>query len=235
MTTVLAAFLAFAVPSAALARTEEYAGVHRVDLHVSAGNVTVNGTDRAVTTLSVTKKRYDERCRLTVEQKGDLLRIDLGTRNLFKARCEADFDLMVPKSVALKFKSGSGNVRVNGTTGAVAVETGTGHVDVKAKILAFDARVGSGSVRAEGLEAPASVETGTGNVRLVYDRVPADGQLEIRSGSGDAEVLFPKHARVHTLFTSGTGSLQNRLGDSPNARFTISMKAGTGDLRVGDF
>jgi DUF4097 and DUF4098 domain-containing protein YvlB len=234
MKTVMAALALVISALPALARDESYAGVKRVDLRVSAGDVNVTGVDGSATVVGVTEKRYDERCRLTMEQKGDLLIIELASRNLFRANCEADFEIRVPRAMDLKFKTGSGNVRVAGTSGPVTIETGSGEVDVRAKLLAFDARVGSGSVRAEGLEAPASVRTGSGSVHLVYDKVPAEGELAILSGSGDAEVLFPKHARIRTTFTAGSGSLKNRLGDTPNARFTVSMKTGSGDLTVGN-
>jgi DUF4097 and DUF4098 domain-containing protein YvlB len=236
MKTVCAAF--FCLFACALARAEapqEFSGIRRVDLRVSSGNVSVTGVAGDKATVEVTKKRYDERCRLTVEQRGDLLFVELASKSLFSARCEADFQIQVPRSVDLKFKDGSGNIAVNGTSGPVTVETGSGRVDVKAKLSAFEARTGSGAVRAEGLQSPASVRTGSGSVRLVYEKVPANGQLEIRSGSGDAEVLFPKHAKVRTAFSAGSGRVSNRLGESPDARFTVSMKTGSGDLVVGKF
>ncbi|MGZ3652092.1 MAG: DUF4097 family beta strand repeat-containing protein [Bdellovibrionota bacterium] len=236
MKTVFAAVLClFAALPARGEAPQEFTGIRRVDLRISSGNVKVTGVAGDRATLEVAKKRYDERCRLTVEQRGDLLYVELASKSLFSARCEADFQLQVPRSVGLKFKDGSGNIAVNGTSGPMAVETGSGRVDVKAKLSAFEARTGSGAVRAEGLRSPATVRTGSGSVRLVYDSVPADGQLEIRSGSGDAEVLFPKHAHVRTAFTAGSGRVNNQLGESPNARFTVSMKTGSGDLMVGKF
>ena len=53
------------------------------------------------------------------------------------------------------------------------------------KGLTRDGVVGSGSLRAEGLESPANVRTGSGSVRLVYEKVPADGELAIRAGALD--------------------------------------------------
>jgi hypothetical protein len=236
MKTVFAALLSLGLAApVARAKPEEFRGIRRLDLRISEGNVTVTGVAGTVTSVEVTKKRYDERCRLVMGRRGDLLYVKLKSRKLFSARCEADFVIRIPQSVALKFKDGSGDIRVDGTIGPMAVETGSGRVDVKAKLSAFEARTGSGDLRVQGLEAPASVRLGSGSARLVYDKVPADGRLEIRTGSGRAEVLFPKHAKVRTSFNAGSGSLKNRLGNSPNARFTVSMQTGSGDLVVGKF
>lgn len=208
----LACLLSF--PSAA--RGDEYDGVKRVDLRVAAGSVKITGrTDGSTTaTVEVKKKRYDERCRLVVEQRGELLFVELGSKSLFSALCEADFTITVPRDVALKIKNGSGDVAVEGCTGLALVD------------------VGSGNVSALGLRAPASFRAGSGNLKVTFEEVPADGNLEIRSGSGSAEVLFPKKAKIRTSFSAGSGKLRNLLGDSSEARFTVTMKTGSGSLKV---
>ncbi len=213
----------------------EFQNIRQLEMRISSGDVKVKGVDGNSASLEVFKKRYDERCRLVIEQRGDLLFIELASRNLYSALCQADFNVKVPKNVDLVFKNGAGDITAEGTAGAMAVETGSGHVSVKAKLSSFTARTGSGDLRVEGLEESASVRTGSGKLRLVYEKTPASGQLEIQSGSGDAVVLFPKRAKVKTKFSAGSGALKNLLGDSPNAPFTVTMKSGSGDLLVSRF
>lgn len=200
------------VSSAALA--DDFTGVKRVDLRVASGNIVVTGVDGDSATVDVKKKRYDERCRLVLEQRGELLYVELETKSLFEARCEADFTLKVPKGVALKIKNGSGDISVESCAGSLALE------------------IGNGNVKALGLRAPASVRAGSGHLSLAFDEVPADGKLEIQSGSGSAEVLFPKKARIRTSFKAGSGRLKNLLGESSDARFLVAMKTGSGSLTV---
>ena len=213
----------------------EFQGIHRLKMHVSSGDVKVIGVVGDTASVEVVKKRYDERCQLTLEQHGDLLFVELASKKLFDARCEADFTVKVPKIVNLKFKDGAGDISVEGTSGAMAVVTGSGHVNVKAKLSAFRARTGSGNLFVEGLEKSATVRTGSGKVKLVYERAPSEGQLEIQSGSGNAEVVFPKQTKLQTRFNAGSGSMKNLLGETRGAKFTLLMNSGSGDLLVGRF
>ncbi|HEY8278808.1 MAG TPA: DUF4097 family beta strand repeat-containing protein [Bdellovibrionota bacterium] len=214
---------------------EEFRGVRQLEMRVASGDIKVTGVSGDTATMNVVKKRYDERCRLTVEQRGDLLFVELASKNFFSATCEADFTIEVPKNVSLKFKSGSGAIKVEGTKGTMSVETGSGRVDVKAKLSSFSAKTGSGDLLVAGLQSPAKVRTGSGSMRLVYDRLPASGQLDIRTGSGDAQVIFPRHSKVKTSYTAGSGVLKNELGESREAHFSVNMTSGSGDLTVGKF
>ncbi len=205
----------FASLSAMAAPNLEFEGIRHLDLRVASGDVKVKGVDGAQAKLTVVKKRYDERCRLVVEQRNDTLFVELAPKGLFQARCEADFEFQLPKAVAMKFRNGSGDTEVRGMSGE------------------FEAESGSGDIHAEGLRAPATVRTGSGDVRLKFETVPLEGAVEIRSGSGDAEVLFPQKSKIRTSFRAGSGTLKNTLGESHDARFSVNMKSGSGDLTVG--
>ncbi len=236
MKTVVFAGLCVLCSFAASAQAnDEFHGIRRLEMRVASGDINVTGVESDLSSVEVIKKRYDERCELLVEQRGDLLLVVLASRNLFSARCEADFKIKVPKALAMKFKDGSGDISVEGTVGAVAVETGSGRIQVKAKLTAFSARTGSGDIHVQGLEAPATVRTGSGRVHVAFAKVPGEGRLEIHSGSGNAEVLFPKHSKIKTSFSAGSGRLENSLGEFPGAHFTVSMKTGSGNLVVGKF
>lgn len=213
----------------------DFPGVRRLEMRISSGKVKVTGADATAAKVSVNKKRYDERCKLVIKQRGDLLFIELASRSLYTARCEADFDITVPQSIDLAFKDGSGDISVEGTAGTISAEMGSGQLNVKGKVLDFRGRTGSGDVKVDGLEDSASVRTGSGHVHLVYQKTPKQGEVKINSGSGDAVVLFPKRTKVKTKFSAGTGVLKNLLGDTPSADITVTMKSGSGDLMVGKF
>ena len=42
----------------------------------------------------------------------------------------------------------------------------------------------------------------------------------------------PNNNYYRTLFKAGSGKLLNEHGDTPDAKFNISMKAGSGDLII---
>jgi hypothetical protein len=104
-------------PLLALAHpSHEFRGIRALDLKIAAGNVKVSGIEGEISTVGVLKKRYDERCQLVVEQRNDTLFVELAPKGLYQARCEADFEFHLPKTVSLKVKNADGDVRVEGMT-----------------------------------------------------------------------------------------------------------------------
>lgn len=109
-------FLTFAPALALAAPNHEFRGIQKLELKIDAGDVKVTGVDGELSTVGVVKKRYDERCRLIVEQRHETLFVELAPKGLFEARCEADFDFRLPKDVSLSLKNAKGNVAVAGMT-----------------------------------------------------------------------------------------------------------------------
>jgi DUF4097 and DUF4098 domain-containing protein YvlB len=96
----------------------------------------------------------------------------------------------------------------------------------------LEGKSGSGNISIKGLTAGGDLKTGSGEVSLVYKVPPAIGELSIKTGSGNVEILFPKSAKIRTSFSAGSGELINELGDSPNSKFKVSMTAGSGNLHI---
>jgi|GEM_PF-7067756 len=107
-------FSCFAPSFASAAPNHEFRGIRQLELKIDAGDVKVTGVDGDLSTVGVVKKRYDERCRLIVEQRNETLYVELAPKGLFEARCEADFDFRLPKEVALNLKHGKGSLAVAG-------------------------------------------------------------------------------------------------------------------------
>jgi hypothetical protein len=47
--------------------------------------------------------------------------------------------------------------------------------------------------------------------------------------------MFPKGTKVKTSYKAGSGEMSNELGDNPEAAFKVSMKAGSGDLKIKSY
>ena len=91
---------------------------------------------------------------------------------------------------------------------------------------------GSGSIDVSGLTGDADLKTGSGDLNVTYKSTPQKGELDIKTGSGDATVFFPSAMKVLTDFKSGSGRIYNELGDFSKASFKVSMKAGSGNLKI---
>ena len=47
--------------------------------------------------------------------------------------------------------------------------------------------------------------------------------------------MFLKGTKVKTIYKSGSGELSNELGNNIGAAFKVSMKAGSGDLKIKSY
>jgi hypothetical protein len=215
-------------------KTFPAADLSELDLSNGSGRIVVDGADVAEATVIADKIDFGDDCDLSIGKVGTRLVVDTHSTARFfgRAKCQVDFRVTVPRATALDLKSGSGGIKITGSKGVVAFKSGSGQVDVDGEILSLDGKSGSGGVRINGLTGDGEVKTGSGDITVTYKRRPPRGRLELKSGSGDATVYLPAGSHVRTSFMAGSGALTNELGDTPDAPFSIAAKAGSGNLAV---
>lgn len=99
--------------------------------------------------------------------------------------------------------------------------------------VAVDIVSGSGDVEVDGLKSSAKVRTGSGDVSVKYVDMVEEGEVTIKTGSGSAELEFPSTMKITTAFKAGSGKLtKNEFSNSADAKFKVSMEAGSGDLEI---
>jgi DUF4097 and DUF4098 domain-containing protein YvlB len=226
--------IALGLSGLANAETKEFylSEISKVEIKNGSGDVNITAASSGKATVTATKKQFGEHCKLTIDKKGKTLFVEVEKTGVFKDDCEIDFDITAPKTVVLDLDSGSGDLKVNGTSGDLSFNVGSGSVDVDAEVKKLEGKSGSGDVSIRGLTTGGNLKTGSGKINLVYNVAPALGELDIKTGSGRAEIVLPKTAKVRTSFTAGSGELTNEFGDTPESKFRISMKAGSGDLQI---
>jgi hypothetical protein len=208
-------------PALALADVEEksfsLSSVKRLDLTNKSGTVSVHPAKGDKATVRANKRTFETGCELTIDlHEGTLVaKVETKSGSFFKrsSKCDVDFDLDIPKGVDLDFRVGSGKVTVD------------------AEVAEVDGTIGSGDVTIKGMTAGGKLKTGSGDIHLTYVSAPKSGSLDLKTGSGNTEILLPKGSKIKTDFMAGSGKLFNELGDSDGG-FEISMKAGSGDLKI---
>ncbi|MEW6058236.1 MAG: DUF4097 family beta strand repeat-containing protein [Bdellovibrionota bacterium] len=223
--------------SIALAATEnkefDGSGLEILSIKNPSGDVKIGVSKDGKAYVAAEKIKFGKNCTLKMDKSGRELVVEVSKGGIFNTDdCKVNFDVKVPREIALHLKSGSGDLEVNGTKGTVDFKIGSGDAKVTAEVDTLDGMSGSGSVVATGLSGNANVRTGTGDVTLTYGSAPSKGELDIKTGSGDATIFFPSSMKVLTDFKAGSGRVYNELGDSEDARFKVSMKAGSGDLKI---
>ena len=189
--------------------------VTALDVETGTGDVTVEVAP-AGSAVRVTARRnwaFAEPTVTTTVDRGTLrLRSTCGDAFVLGG-CSVDWTVSVPEDAAVRATTGTGDVRVAGTRGAVSVSTGTGDV----------ALTGLGA-------ATVGVETGTGDVGLRFRSVP--DQVRVTTGTGDVDVRVPGTATYRVTGDTGPGSRTTQVQQDPASTHLVQVDTGVGDVLV---
>jgi hypothetical protein len=214
-------------------REFEASGLTEVKIENTSGRVSLTSSEDQKVSVSATKNKFSDKCKMTIDKVGQEIHVKVESKGFLSTdECDVDFDIKAPKGLDLDVTNGSGDVSVFGSVGDFEFEMGSGRVTAEGNIKSIDGDSGSGPVNIKGLTGGGEIKTGSGSIDLTFAKSPLAGNLDLDSGSSDATLLFPKDSLVKTKFKSGSGELTNEIGDSPNASFEISMKSGSGSLKV---
>jgi hypothetical protein len=230
--------IAFLSAQCVLANTEtkEFDGskIKTIEVQNMSGSIRVTGESRANVSVTTEKVKFGEKCTLEVKQDNSkiFVKVDRKTGLWTSDSCEVNVSVSTPQAVSLDLKNGSGPIDVKNTKGSVEYKIGSGQVKIDAQVEKLNGKSGSGSTDVKGVLADVSITAGSGSIKITYPAVPSKGELNIKSGSGNAEVWMPAGAKIMTDVMQGSGKTYNELGDSKDAPYKISFKAGSGNLDI---
>lgn len=205
----------------------------RLELTNQGGRIRIIGeaTDKII--VKVDKVNFGEKCLLSFKQTDKVLEIDSGKRSMLSnVDCEANFSLVIPKKMKIQLKNLKGPVDIAGTKGELEIKVGAGDVKVQSIVDHLNAIAGKGSFDIQGMVGSANIKLGSGDIKLGYSKDPGKGEVDIKTGSGDATLFLPAKMRVHSRVLVGSGDAFNELGDFEDAKFFVSFKAGSGNLNI---
>ena len=188
--------------------------VTALDVETGTGDVTVEVAP-AGTPVRVTASRhwaFAEPTLTTTVDRGTL-RLRSRCRAAVFGGCSVDWTVSIPADAAVRASTGTGDVRVDGSRGALSVSTGTGDV----ALLALGSRT-------------VGVQTGTGDVRLRFVAVP--DQVSVTTGTGDVDARVPGTATYAVTGDSGPGSRTTRVPQDPASSHLLRIDTGSGDVLV---
>lgn len=236
-TLVLTFFVGCSAYAASETKEFDSNGLAIVSVENTSGKVLITAATESKASVVATKNIFSDKCKMTIDRSGTKLVIKVEKTNSFfsKEDCDVDFEVKVPKAVSLNLAIGSGNLTVNGIQGDLAFKVGSGDILADGIFKKIDGKSGSGKIVVNGLTGGGELKSGSGEIDLKYAISSLNGELVIKTGSGDSTILFPKGSKVNTQFNAGSGKLMNELGDNSSAAFKVSMKAGSGDLKIRSY
>ena len=121
---------------------------------------------------------------------GDVLRVGHLDRSRHR-QVGISYELLVPASTTVRARTGTGDVRVEGVTGAVDARTGSGSIELTAIGGDVDVRTGAGPIGITGLDTALLARAGTGRIRVAG---APGGPWALSTGSGGIQVSLPDDA-----------------------------------------
>ena len=212
----------------------ESGSIKAIEIETHSGFLDIVKTETPEKTIvSVTKLKLEQRCQIKTERQSHVLKIKV-VREKKKSNdpCEANITLQVPRAVDVEIKHGAGDITVKDLQGKLEFELGTGNVTANGGFHEVEGKLGSGNITVDGMGGEGDFKVGSGNLKLTYNTKTPHGDLEIKTGSGDATVIFPKGTKVQTDFKAGSGTVTNSLGEDKKSGFKIFMKSGAGKLDI---
>ncbi|SDJ35251.1 Putative adhesin [Nonomuraea maritima] len=189
---------------------KEQVGVLRLRNGAGDAKITETG-DGAVHVIERLHWRGD--ARPETEHKVEGAALVIGYRCPPAWSCGVDYEIQVPKGLALDLQSGAGDLTLRGLSGDLALSVGSGNVDA-----------------ADLAGRKVTAETGTGDIELRY--VSAPDAVELTTGAGDVQLAVPDVGpyAVRTEAAVGDTAVSVRKDDASPRK--ISVSAGAGDVTV---
>ena len=205
-------------------------GLERLSIENGMGRTTIQSGDRAKVLITVSKRRFTERCSVFTERTR-LSEIVIRVEKPVDEICEADIEVTLPKKVDLNIVSGSGTVNIKGIEGKLALVNGSGAISATGIFPAVALKSGNGTVDIAGMTGGGDISIGSGPVALRFLDNPK-GNVDIKSGAGNTVLYVPKSSKIKASLNTGSGDLSNDLTNYDSAEFGINVKTGTGDVQV---
>lgn len=252
---VLAATAALTLTGAASAdpyssKTYPRSAAKKLVVETDAGPIALNQALDGPTSVDVTPAAPGDDCRVTQDLRGGVLKLSARAPKPAayplapKRPCSAGFkivgwfeDVSVRSgsgditfgmsSHKADLRTGSGALHVDASVADLRLRSGSGTVSGRAPVAKLDVETGSGDVGLTGLTGLVRARSGSGAVSLDWDKAPASGLIEVETGSGGLEALFPKGTRLKTSLRSATGRMKDDFDDK-DARLKLNFRSGSG-------
>jgi hypothetical protein len=146
--------------------------------------------------------------------------------------CSASLDITVPPATRVTVATHSGDIDLNGVTGAVHLQTGSGDISLDGTSGAVWARAISGAISGNSiLSATVDAGTGSGDITLQFDAQPEHVTSSVLSGETSIFVPPGDGYLITGRTISGQRDIDGALENSTSSR-TISADSGSGDVQV---
>jgi DUF4097 and DUF4098 domain-containing protein YvlB len=226
---------AFAAAQGDFSRTLKVSGPVNLEITTGSGNIDVRtgSSDQVQITGHIKASNWfagnssaEERVKRLqanppIQQSGNDIRVGHIDDPELRRNISISYELVVPAQTQLHSNTGSGDQDIQGVSGMVEANAGSGGLKISNIGNTVRAETGSGDIELDGIKGNVRVRAGSGTIRGRQ----IGGGFEADSGSGHItlEQTAPGSVRADT----GSGGMELH-----GVRGSLEAKAGSGDIRA---
>jgi hypothetical protein len=208
------------------------AGLTTLQVDGSSGSITITGSD---TDSIHVRAEISDGLRPTGESRrvvGDTLQLHSTCPNYGSDWCHVNYEVSVPRDIAVVVNSGDGSVDLSGTTGPVNIDTDNGSLDIAD--VSGDVHVASdnGRITAARLRSQ-TVTAGTDNGRLTLEFAAAPTTVVATADNGRVTVVVPNDGTAYRVETETDNGSENVSVPTDGASTrTITARTDNGSVTI---
>lgn len=213
-------------PAHSVRQTRTYTrGITRIDLDVSAGNITLSPGKGKGKRVTVTRRLEWSRKRPGVTQTWTGTTLHITATCPDQGQCAVNYTITVPIAVAVQARTGAGNVTISRLASAVTVTDNAGHVRLAGVAGAVRVTSRAGDVTGVRLRSGSVSVRGTaGNISLRFTVVP--GTVSAITQAGPVLLEVPAGQSGYRV-AAHTQAGQRHVSVALNSRSPHSLVART--------
>jgi hypothetical protein len=202
-----------------------------IDVDNAAGSIEIVGSDRDDIVIDGEIERGIKKPTHSERVADGTLRLEADCFAM-STICSVDYDVQVPRDIAVKVRAAGGSVRVTNMTGAQDLDSSGGGLRVEAASGDLRLRSSGGGVTAIGLRsARVDASASGGGVRLEFVDEPQ--AVNASSSGGGVTVVVPDTPVAYDIDAASSGGGAHRdVRSDPNSNRTIRVRSSGGGVTV---
>ncbi|MGH3369293.1 MAG: DUF4097 family beta strand repeat-containing protein [Nocardioidaceae bacterium] len=224
----------------AAAEMTEAKGTDTLEYPVSGASVVVDARDADVevrsgdvSQITVTRKTERNVFSSDPEEKYEGGRLELrktGCGFLSFGTCDTNYLIVVPREVAVRAESSSGDLTAAELLKGVDLRTTSGSIEVRSVGGDVQLKTSSGGVEGQELaDGRYVIEVSSGDIDLRFRQPPAS--VDAESSSGDVSIEVPAGDQAYAVDAdTSSGDTESQLKQDPCAERKIRAKSSSGDV-----
>lgn len=208
------------------------AGVELLDVQTDNGTIEVVGADVDEISIVADISHGLLRTKHRAEVEDGTLVVHADCADLSFSWCSVDYEIVVPRALAVDADADNGRVTLRDLTGDVIVDSDNGRIELLRVSGAVRASTSNGSVEGTGLRGPeVSASSRNGSVRLTFAEAPTT--VTARTSNGSVEVTVPHDDTAYRVeLDTDHGSTDAGVRTDPDSRHVIVATTSNGSARV---